>query len=204
MNTEQLKELGLTDDQVKSVFAMNGADIEQIKAKSTGFENEIHSLKEQLEKANETIENANLEIESFKTMDIDGIKAKAEEWKTKYEQTEAEKSEIQNKYRAESFANSLQFSSNSAKKAFIQDFLNANLPIQNDTYLGAEDFVKNYRESDPGAFKVEETKPQVLNISTTGAKLPEKSYKELSYSEKVELKQNNPDLYRQMKEGAKE
>lgn len=174
MERKTLEELGLASEQIEKVIAMNGADIEKVKTKSTAFESENLSLKEQLEKANETIQNANLEIESFKTMDVDGIKAKAEEWKTKYEQIESEKAEMQNKYRAESFANTLEFSSNSAKKAFVHDLLSAGLPVQNDAYLGAEDFVKNYRESDPGAFKVEETKPQVLNLSTSGAKLEAK------------------------------
>lgn len=53
-------------------------------------------------------------------------------------------------------ANGLQFSSGSAKKAFIQEAIGKGFKMDGDTILGYEDFVTKYKEEDPGTFKAEE------------------------------------------------
>lgn len=52
--------------------------------------------------------------------------------------------------------NTLKFSSNSAKKAFLADVIAKDLPVENDKILGFEDFVSAYKEQDAGAFVVED------------------------------------------------
>lgn len=52
--------------------------------------------------------------------------------------------------------NALKFSSNSAKKAFLADVIEKDLPVENDKILGFEDFVNAYKEQDAGAFVVED------------------------------------------------
>lgn len=51
--------------------------------------------------------------------------------------------------------NSLKFSSNSAKKAFLSDALAQNLVVKDGSLLGFNDFVEKYKEIDADAFKVE-------------------------------------------------
>lgn len=51
--------------------------------------------------------------------------------------------------------NSIKFSSNSAKKAFLNDVMAKNLPVEGDKILGFEDFVNAYKEQDADAFIVE-------------------------------------------------
>ena len=53
--------------------------------------------------------------------------------------------------------NGLQFTSNSAKKAFLSDALAKNLTMDNGNILGFDDFVNAYKEQDAGAFVVETT-----------------------------------------------
>lgn len=53
--------------------------------------------------------------------------------------------------------NGLQFTSNSAKKAFLTDALAKNLTMDNGNILGFDDFVSAYKEQDAGAFVVETT-----------------------------------------------
>lgn len=53
--------------------------------------------------------------------------------------------------------NGLQFTSNSAKKAFLSDALAKNLTMDNGNILGFDDFVSAYKEQDAGAFVVETT-----------------------------------------------
>ncbi len=86
MKREQLKEMGLAEDVIDKIMAENGRDVEAEKAKATAKETELKNLNTQLT-------DANKQIESFKGMDVEGIKKAADDWKTKYEsaKTEAEK-----------------------------------------------------------------------------------------------------------------
>ena len=67
--------------------------------------------------------------------------------------------------------NGLQFTSNSAKKAFLSDALAKNLTMDNDNILGFDDFVNAYKEQDAGAFVVEpitdEPKPPMFGSKST-------------------------------------
>lgn len=83
MKTEDLKAQGLTDEQIKFIMAENGKDIEAEKQKLTAQKAELDGIKKQLNEANQ-------QIESFKGMDIEGIKKAAEDWKVKAETAELE------------------------------------------------------------------------------------------------------------------
>lgn len=84
MNKADLKKLGFEDeDLAQQVIVLHGKDIESLKAANDAAAAEIELLKGQLLEAGTT-------IEGFKQMDIDGIKAAADEWKTKAETTKAE------------------------------------------------------------------------------------------------------------------
>lgn len=84
MKREDLTKLGLTDDTViDAIMAAHGKDIEAHKNKNATAQTEIDGLKSQLTEANTA-------IEGFKKLDVDGIKAAADEYKTKYEQAQTE------------------------------------------------------------------------------------------------------------------
>lgn len=85
MKTEQLKELGLTDDQIKAVFAENGKDIAAEKAKYDTLKIDYEAIKTQLSTANTT-------IDGFK--DYDAVKGQVADYKTKYEASEAKSAQI--------------------------------------------------------------------------------------------------------------
>lgn len=82
MKREDLKKIeGLTDEMIDKIMQLHGQSVESQKSKLTTAETELSSLKKQLEEANQ-------QIESFKGMNIDQIKAAAEEWKAKAEQAQ--------------------------------------------------------------------------------------------------------------------
>jgi hypothetical protein len=83
MKRDELKAIGLTDEQIDKVMAANGQDIEAGKTKLTAATTEAEALKAQLTEAGK-------QIEAFKGMNIDQIKASADEWKTKAEQATAD------------------------------------------------------------------------------------------------------------------
>lgn len=79
MKREELEKLGLEKEAIDSIMALNGKDIEAHKAKISAAEAERDGLKSQLDEAGKA-------IEGFKSLDIDGIKKSADEWREKAEQ----------------------------------------------------------------------------------------------------------------------
>ena len=96
------------------------------------------------------------------------------EWKAKAEQAqkdaESKVNALRRDFAAKECAAALHFSSESAKRAFLADFAAKELPLQDGKFLGFDDYVKAYRESDPAAFRQEEdnTHPPRFSSSTPG------------------------------------
>ena len=93
-------------------------------------------------------------------------------------------------------ANSLQFSSASAKKAFLQEAIGKDFKVDGESLLGYEDFVTKYKADDPGAFAAEKEpegapkgKPTVV-LPSGGKPAPGKKY---SLSELMMRHNENPD-----------
>ncbi len=144
------------DNQVKIVNLSEGKYIG--KEKFDAKETELDGVKQQLEDANNT-------IKTYEDMDIEGIKKSVQDWQTKYD---ADTKDLQDKlakkdydYAVEKRVEGIKFSSISAKKAFTSDLIAKGLKLENDNLLGFDDFVKEYKETDPTAFeKEQETKPK--------------------------------------------
>jgi len=83
LTTEALEKAGLTADVLDKIIVAHGKDIESHKTKLSTAETEVKGLKDQLKEAN-------TQIESFKGLDIEGVKKSADEYKTKFEQVQAE------------------------------------------------------------------------------------------------------------------
>lgn len=58
------------------------------------------------------------------------------------------------------FANTKKFTSNAARRDFINSMMAKNLQMENDRIIGAEDFVAMYSEENADAFEVEKTPEQ--------------------------------------------
>lgn len=89
------------------------------------------------------------------------------------------------------FANSKNFTSNAAKRDFIQSMLAKNLSLEEGRIIGAEDFVQMYSKDNEDAFvkKEEPKEPKPKFADGTGPKKPEK----LSLSEMMKIKNENPE-----------
>lgn len=79
MKTEELKALGLTDDQIAAVMKHNGQDVENAKGKYADYED----LKHQLSEAGKIIEEL-----KGKAGDTEAIQKMADDWKQKAEKAE--------------------------------------------------------------------------------------------------------------------
>ena len=138
MKTEDLKALGLNDDQVQKVFAMNGTDMNDLKQQVTTLTTERDAARSQLGEANKKLEGYD------------------PEWRAKAEKAENDAKEqvaaLQNDFAAQTAISAVKFSSESAKKAFLSDLKAKNLPLQEGKLLGFDDYLANYKKNDPGAF----------------------------------------------------
>ena len=153
MKTEELKALGLNDEQVQKVFAMHGEDVNREKQAAA-------EAKAQMTAAQRQLQEANAKLEGYDP-----------EWKQKAADAEqkaaAQVSALKADYAAENAAAGLKFSSASAKKAFLAELKDKGLALQDDgKLLGFDDFAKSYRENDPGAFLPDEKPPRFSGTAT--------------------------------------
>ena len=160
------KEVNLTDAIIDSIISENGKDIEATKAKADKTQ-EIENLKSQLSEKDKLIEEANVQIENFKGMDVEGIKKAADEYKAKYEQSAAEaktkETEYQQKLQEQAYdfklnetVSNLKFPNELTKNAFVNELKAKKLPLEGDKLLGFDDYIKEVGEKNPGLFVTEE------------------------------------------------
>ena len=94
------------------------------------------------------------------------------DWKAKAEAAEqqaaAKVADLERGYAAEREAAGLKFSSASARRAFLAELAAKKLPLQDGRLLGFDDFAKQYKQADPGAFLPEGGAPRVT-AGTTGS-----------------------------------
>lgn len=151
MKREEIKTLlpEIGKEALDAIMEMNGKDIEAAKAAVTALTTERDGLQAQLDEARAT-------IQSYKEMDIEGVKRAAADWEAKYNsdtaKLKADLEAVQYGHAVERAVAGLQFTSESARKAFVADLKEKKLPLQEDKLLGLEDFTKAYQETDPGAF----------------------------------------------------
>ena len=189
MKTEDLKTQGLTEEQINFVMAENGKDVNAVRAKLTTAETERDTYKKQAE-------DAQVEIKSYKDMDIEGIKTKAADWEKKYnDDTKA----LQDKLDAQvygaaldKFVDGYQFTSELAKKAVVTELKEKGFKLDGTTLLGGKDFMEELKTNNPTAFVEEDTK-KPPTITLPGVNNPPAG-KKLSMTEVMALKNANPDM----------
>lgn len=156
MKREDLEGLGLEKSVIDKIMGFHGATVNEIKNQLATTETERDSAKKQLDEANAKLEGYD------------------PEWKTKAEQMKAEAEQELNakmvELASERAVQGLQFSSLSAKKAFINDLTKKNLQLEDGKFLGFDDFVKSYQTTDPDAFKTEQVED--TSGSSADIKLP--------------------------------
>ncbi|MBS7363914.1 MAG: phage scaffolding protein [Paludibacteraceae bacterium] len=143
MRREDLEKLGHDKAQIDAILDLYGKSVNSLKETITLTEQERDTAKSQLEATNKKLEGYD------------------PEWKKKAEeaQTEAQKKiqETMTELASERAVMGLAFSSNSAKKAFVNDLKAQGLKLEEGKFLGFDDFVNKYKETDPQAFTETET-----------------------------------------------
>lgn len=145
MKREYLEKLGLDKETIDKIMAENGKDIEAEKSKVTAKEQELETVRDNLTKANET-------IESYKGMNIEEVQKSAADWKTKYEGMEQELTKVKNNARLEKeVAGFNTIDSDVLLKLINQE----DLVYKDDKIHGLEDQIVKIKEGKPYLFKEE-------------------------------------------------
>ncbi len=148
----------LSDELIEQIMAEDGKAKAEMQNTITTLTTERDGLKTQLS-------DANTAIQSYKDMDIEGIKQAAADWETKYNtDTQALKDQLEGvkySHAVETAVSGIKFTSASAKKAFVSDLTAKGLTLQDGKLLGLDDFTKGYKDSDPGAFAPDEPTPTI-------------------------------------------
>lgn len=142
MKTEELKGLGLSNEQIRSVMALHGADVEHHKQQISELSSALGTAREQLIEANTKLEGLN------------------SEWNVKVQQIQKQEQQkaidqiasIERNSAAEFVASGLAFSSKAARRIFVRELNASELKLHDGEFLGIDEFVQNFKNKDPEAF----------------------------------------------------
>lgn len=149
MKTDFLKELGLEQEVISKIMAENGKDIEKYKAENETLKAESEQQKTQLTEANK-------QIESFKGMDIEGIKKAADDWKTQYETAKSEAEKQINTLKLDSALDKALLTAKAKNPKLAKAALNMELiKLDGDNILGLNEQLDKLKESDGYLFDTE-------------------------------------------------
>ena len=122
------------------------------KHKFDDLNNDKKELKKQLEEVN-------AKVQELSSVDAEKLNKEIEDLKKKYEtDTNALNEKISKReyeYAVKELTRDIKFSSESAKKTFMNDLVNKDLKLEEGKLLGFDDYLNSYKEADPNAFVVE-------------------------------------------------
>lgn len=149
MKTAELKEHGLTEEQIAFVMAENGKDV-------TKLQKSVEDITVERDKYKKQAEEASKALEGFDGVNVDQLKADIEAFKKKAEDAEKEYSE---KLYKRDFDDALraaldgiEFTSEAAKKSVANEIREAGLKLKDGKILGLNDLVESIKAADKTAF----------------------------------------------------
>ena len=125
-------ENGLPKEVIDEIMKQYGTSVQE-------KDKQIETLKTEKDGINKQLEDANNKIQSFKDIDVDNLNTQIKEWETKYNQdTENLKNELSKKdydYKLKDLISTIKFSSNGAKRAFLEYLKNQELKFDDKTLM---------------------------------------------------------------------
>lgn len=157
MKTEDLKEKGLTEEQIAYVMAENGKSISKLQDETKKLKDEVEAYKKRAETAEETLKSFEGKDFDAMTKELEGYKKKAEESKAEFDRQIAER-DFNDALKTE--IEGYKFTSESAKRAVMNEIKSAGLKLSDGKILGLKDLIAQIKEKDSGAF-VDEQKEKL-------------------------------------------
>lgn len=160
---EQLEAKIAAEKNLKLANIADGGYVskEKLDAKIT----ELNGVKAQLDSANQ-------EIQSYKDMDIDGVKKKADEWEQKYA---ADTASLQQKldaqaveFAAKTYLGKFKFANDLVRDAVYAKFMGKGFKREGDNFLGADEFMSEMQKTYPTGFLADAPAGSDSNNNTGG------------------------------------
>lgn len=164
MNKDDLKQLGLTDDElIQKIIVLHGKGIESHKATNATLTAQVTTMTGQLDEANK-------KIESFKQLDPDKIRREADEWKTKAEKAAEEGLRAVQAIRLDHAVETALVAAKARNPKAVRALIEGELKLAEDgSVAGLEGQLAKIKEGNAFLFEGEETARQNLRIVTGGA-----------------------------------
>lgn len=157
MKTEELKAWGLTNEQSEKVMAQYGRDVSKLQKENKELSDDRDKEKRRADTAEET-------LKKFDGVDLEGMRAEVDNWKSKAENAEKDYAE---QIAKRDFEDALKeeiggykFTSEAAKKAILSEIREAGLKVKDGKILGLSDLLEQMKEKDASAF-VDERQEQL-------------------------------------------
>lgn len=164
MKTEELTALGLNEDQVKQVFALNGKDVEAAKAAK---DKTIADLTAERDGLKTRLDTAETTLKKFEGIDPQQIQQEIQTYKTQAEDAEKKFTrEITQRDQKDWITKKLDeygVTSPFARTALVSECMSpdAGLTWKDGAFFGFDDFMKAAKQKDAGLYQTaEERKPQ--------------------------------------------
>ncbi|MEG2246313.1 MAG: hypothetical protein RSC84_02590 [Peptostreptococcaceae bacterium] len=211
MKRSFFKELGLESDVIDKIMSENGRDIEKYKTEIEDYVSEIKELKVTNSDNSKAIEDAvKLKEQELREEFKESIE-KAEKYDDVFKENEELKAtnseRVFNEATNKLFEkNNIEFTSNVAKEATISKFKEKNFELDNNEFKeDALNFLKELKGNDAGAFK-ETTPGNTGGIGNFGRGNGVKGttrdeFKQMTMTQRLKLKNENPNLYSELTEG---
>lgn len=194
MTYEELEAAIDADEKLKLINLEDGGYVAKDK-----LDTKITELKD----TKKLLEDANATIQTYKDMDIDGIKKSVTDWEAKYNtDTKALQDKLDEQateFAAKEYMSKFHFTSTLAAKAAMSEFMAHGFKRGDDgKFLGADDFMSAMKESNPGAFVVETPPSQdpppapKPTFTPPNPANPPKLKKKMTLTEKMKYMAENP------------
>ena len=204
MKREEIKSIfaDATDEQLKSVMDLNGADVEKAKSKVTALETELKEKKADFDKLNtefETLKTANASGEDWKAK-FEALQAEnvAKEKQAEADRILAEKTESINK-RFEAVLGDKKFNHDAIREAYLKKIGDA---LESKEYEGQSDsdILPALTNDDKNAFEgVTAVKLAGGTPSGVGGKsVTREDFSKMSYKERLQIYNENQALYNEL------
>lgn len=190
MKTEDLQAQGLTEEQIKFVFAENGKDIASEKKRADKAEQDRDTWKGRAETAENT-------LKGFEGKDFEAIQKERDEWKTKYETADKDyKQQIYDRDFADALNTAMEsykFSSEYAKAAVMAEIKEAGLKLLDGKIIGLNDMIESIKGKDASAFITESQENKAQFTNPQGGTKQQQGTK-YTMEQIMKMKNENPSL----------
>ena len=175
------------DSIIDAIMKANGTDIEKHKKEVEKLGEKNKNLEAELTTNKQTLDEANAQIE--------GIKAGAEEWKTKYETAQAEVQKAKEQFEADMKAKDYEYAVNNymsnfnfvddvVKETVFNHFKSKEFKLEEGKFLGADDYMKDYQEKHKALFVQDEKNTEHIPtfVKSTTTQQPPDTSKEFNFN----------------------